>query len=196
MIVYEISSDVDKCRSVEPIDSGLMESDLMKFNGDPIVGWDEPVEMRIIDLNKPSADFYHFDKGALAFSPKVLDCIEMRTVFEISGDILPVKLESGEELFILNVTHCCNPINLKETEWYYSSSGERGSVKKYVFHNRFGFSLLKIPENNYNPVLTYTRIDAQIEDEFLRLYRYYKLTGLIFKELWASEDHPPIRLVE
>ena len=192
MKVYEINSDIYKTRSLGFSDESVIDHYFGAFKGKPITDWDKPVEMFITDLKDPIADFYYYYYGCLVFTPKVLDC--MADIFEMAGQILPVQVESGEELFILNVTACCDSVDQKKTEWEYYPNGNRGSVKKYAFGDNFSkSSLFKIPENNFSSILTLTGAQDSSQ-EFISRYRQHNLTGLVFKELWASDDEPTLKL--
>jgi hypothetical protein len=121
----------------------------------------------------------------LVLNEKVLDICQ--TLFEIAGEILPLKVERGEKLFLLNILDCRNALDYDKTVWDYYSNGRKGRILNAAFHvNRIGnvSTLFKIPETCETSIYCYIDDrDKDKDDQFYHLYHKYNLTGLIFEEL-------------
>jgi len=109
---------------------------------------------------------------------------ELFTVLEIAGEILPLNMENGEKLYVLNVLECVNLLNSNKTIWHIYDSGEKGHILQYSFYDSVSeSSLFKIPETSKVEILTYSGIKDDT-DEFYTLYKKMGFTGLIFRELY------------
>ncbi|MDB4262511.1 hypothetical protein N9849_00755 [bacterium] len=62
-------------------------------------------------------DFFHVGAGCIAFGEKVWNCDRMVDSLEMAGEILPITLETGEGLYILNVTECVNALDKEKSEY-------------------------------------------------------------------------------
>jgi hypothetical protein len=184
MKVFEILSDVEVYRWIHPVDEGIWNTGMLDFSGDKISNW-TPIQCYVDNLKKEVGNFYEFSGGALTFDKYTYET--MGDIFEMAGEIFPLKMEEGEDLFVLNVLDCVNALDKERSVWH-ARGGKRTRLKEYVFHkNRMReSSLFKIPENNYGAVLTYSGLKDP-EDEFIGRYQSLGLTGLIFEELWSDE---------
>jgi hypothetical protein len=124
--------------------------------------------------------------GILVFDGHALEIC--RTIFEMCGEILPIELENGKRLYMLNVLDCVSGLNYETSEWDYYDDGTKGRILKYGFHpNRVKVesSIFKIPETCKVDIFTYSGVKDK-EDEFYGLYKENNLTGLIFEELYSD----------
>jgi hypothetical protein len=122
--------------------------------------------------------------SALVFDEHTLEICQ--TVFEMAGEILPIKVERGPDLYLLNVLECMNGINYDTTVWDYYNDGTKGRILKYGFHPERVLneaSIFKIPEDLKTNIFCYADVKNP-DDEFYHLYHIHKLTGLIFEELY------------
>jgi len=143
----------------------------------------QPIDMYILNPKKEKGDFYSLGGiGTLIFDEKTLDI--MLTVFEMAGEILPVKLES-QTLYALNILECTNALDEKNTKWDLYENGDRGRILNYSFHkNRFPeSSLFKIPETSKTEIFTFSGMKDSA-DEFYSLYIQHDLKGLIFEDIY------------
>ncbi|GHT32494.1 hypothetical protein FACS189434_04360 [Bacteroidia bacterium] len=122
--------------------------------------------------------------GAFVFDEYTLEIC--RTVFEMAGEILPIQIERGPELYLLNILECMNGLNYETTKWDYYDDGTKGRILKYGFHPERVLneaSIFKIPEKISTGIFCYADVKNP-DDEFYHLYHKHKLTGLIFEELY------------
>jgi hypothetical protein len=141
-------------------------------------------EWYIFNPKEKKGNFYMGVPNALIFDQKVYDS-ELFTLFEMAGEILPIHLESGEELYALNVLECVNMLNKEDTIYDFYDDGTKGRILNYSFYeNRISESaIFKIPETSNSEVLTYSGVHDS-EDEFFHLYKKLGFKGLVFKEIW------------
>ncbi|MDR0573557.1 MAG: hypothetical protein LBG96_05920 [Tannerella sp.] len=136
---------------------------------------------------KKSKDFYTmFTSGVLIFNESTLEIC--RTVFEMAGEILPVKVERGPDLYLLNVLECMNGLNYDTTVWDYYNDGTKGRILKFGFHPERVLneaSIFKIPEVISTIIFCYADVKNP-DDEFYHIYHKHKLTGLIFEEVYSD----------
>jgi hypothetical protein len=122
--------------------------------------------------------------GVLVFDEHTLEIC--RTIFEMAGEILPIKVERGPDLYLLNVLECMNGLNYDITIWDYYNDGSKGRILKFGFHPERVLneaSIFKIPEDLKTSIFCYADIKNP-DDEFYHIYHKYKLTGLIFEEVY------------
>jgi hypothetical protein len=186
MKIYRIVSDVDNFQWIMPKREGdLFEKlsfDCVSKRND----W-QPIDMYVFNPKKKKGNFYSLGGlGILVFDEKVLDA--MLTIFEMAGEILPVKIENVS-LYTLNVLECVNAINEKESKWDYYNNGMRGRILKYMFYEKrlTESSIFKIPETSKGDVLTYSGLKDE-DDEFYSLYLKHGFKGLIFDEIYDSGE--------
>jgi hypothetical protein len=182
MKVYKISSDVTNYQWIMPESEkdlfGALAFDCESKKKD----W-KPVDMYVFNPKKKKGNFYSLGGvGALVFDEQTLEI--MRTVFEMSGEILPLNLD-GSEIYALNVLECVNALDQKNTKWEYYDNGEKRKILNHFFHRSriTESSIFKIPETSKTQVLTYSEIKDPM-DEFFSLYMKYNLRGLQFEEIY------------
>lgn len=136
---------------------------------------------------KPRGNFFTLGiGGAFAFDQEVFDNKRLRFLFELSGEIIPVK-GINTKYYILNVLNHFNSLDPFKTEWYYYDDGEKDRIKKYVFDRKrmIESPVFKIPETYKIECLTTTGIKGP-EDELKTVYEKSGLKGLEFIELFSS----------
>jgi hypothetical protein len=109
-------------------------------------------------------------------------------IFEMSGEILPIKVERGPQLYVLNILQCMNGLNYDKTKWDYYEDGTKGRILKYSIHKDRVInetSLFKIPETSKIDIFCYADVQDRI-DEFYHIYHDNDLTGLVFEEIEVS----------
>lgn len=188
MRVYKVVADVEAFRSVYPADKAMWRNKLL-FDGMPkLSGWPTP-EFYYLYPKLSRGEFFGGITGGLVVSPEAVEAV--RTFFEMAGELLPIKVEGEpEEFILLNVTECTNSLNKRLTEWSKNpETGEDVLIKKYVFHpNRFVDStIFKIPETCTAQTLVVERYNDP-ECEFKAFVEQSGLRGLIFEELWRSDN--------
>lgn len=170
-LISEVSEDLDTLE--------LKTFDCLEKKND----WNIEMNWYVDNPKKKEGNFYYVTSGALAFDEKVYNS-ELYTLFEMAGEILPIKLETGKQLYVLNVLECVNAFNSKLAEYAYYPDGTKGRILKYAFHkNRLSeSSIFKIPETSKAEILTYEGLKDS-DDEFKPLYEKLGFTGLQFEEL-------------
>jgi hypothetical protein len=128
-------------------------------------------------------NFFYINPGCLCFDEHTLELC--RTVFEMSGEILPLKVERGPDLYVLNILECMNGLDYENTVWDYYDDGTKGRILDYSFHGRRVInesSIFKIPETAKVHIFCLADYKAR-EDEFYHIYHDNNLTGLKFEEM-------------
>ncbi len=188
MTIYNIESDANSIQWIIPEIDDELFLDLTTFDCKPKLPEWPSVKWYIHNPKSKKGDFYTLGvDGALVFNEKVYDS-DLAGLLEMAGEILPVQLEDGTQLYILNVLECVNALDKEKTTWHLYDDGSKRSIKDFVFHsNRITeSSLFKIPETSKIDILVYSGVKDP-EDEFKTLYEKLGFTGLTFKELYSSE---------
>ena len=191
--IYEIQPDIKHCQWAMPNDKNFIR-ELMSFDGkSKLANWNPP-KFHIFNSVDERADFYHIASACFAFSENVFKNIEIRTSLEYAGEILPIKLETGESLYILNVTSCVDALDIHKSEyslyWDVEKNAQaKGAVTKYVFHKDrlSSSSIFKIPDLVKAKIFVTKGWPGLICESFIDVYNQQKFTGLIFEEVWSIE---------
>jgi hypothetical protein len=184
MKIYSITDDANSIPRLIPVDNKYY-----KFKCESLKDNWIPYEVYNASPAKRIQNFYSLGKsGVLVFDKYTLEIC--RTIFKMAGEILPIKVERGEDLYLLNVLECLNGLNYNTTVWDYYDDGTKGRILKYGFHldgvsNKT--NIFKIPENKEIGLFCYADIKNP-DDEFYHIYHKYKLTGLIFEEVYNDEQ--------
>jgi hypothetical protein len=171
-----------------PVDSEIYDTDTLLFDCQKKAsGWEIP-SFFVFDPKSEKGNFYFLKPGVLVFDSVAYDQLAM--FFEMAGEILPLEVEECGTLFALNVRDCVNALDKEKTVW--RTAGEGGPklwIETFVFHpDRFtSSSIFKIPETSKVDILTYTGFGDD-EDEFKPAYEASGLMGLVFEELWSSDE--------
>lgn len=186
MIIYRIKPSLDKIQNILPVDEGFY--DILTFAGEPKLPTWEPISFYVFNPLRVKANFYIFasNSGVIAMDEKA--AYELSPFWGLAGELLPIYLEDGTKLLLLNVLEIANALNQKDTVFDYYPDGTRGRILKPVFHtNRFPeSSIFKIPEVVKSNILTYSGVKAP-EDEFYTAYHESGLSGLVFEEYYSNE---------
>ena len=182
MKIYKIEMDSNNINILSPTDSNKMDVDFLTFDAEPrSQGWEE-LEVYIQNPKMKAKKFSNLGSGILVCDQIAFDLLE--TLFEMSGEILSLKLErSDKKLHLINILECLNCLDYKKTEWDMYDDGTKGRILKYSFlKERVGSesTLFKIPETSKIYIFTITGLKNP-SDEFFSLYHKHKLTGLTFE---------------
>ena len=144
------------------------------------------IEWYVHNPKVKKANFFTGITGALIFDKRVYDS-DLFTMFEMAGEIIPIKSENGEELFLLNVLECVNCLNEKGSERDIYDDGSKGRLLKYAFYENCvsESSIFKIPETSQTEILTYVDVKGEA-DEFFYEYQKAGLSGLIFEQIFPN----------
>lgn len=187
MKIYSIEVDIDKYQTILPVLDSNEIYEILDFKGLPKEKKWEPIVFYIDNPLAIQGDFYSLiNSAAFVCNKKAVD--KLGRFWDLSAELLPIFLEDGTELFIVNIIDCINALDQKDTEYDYYEDGTRSNrILKYAFHkNRYHeSSIFKIPETANTQILTYTGIKSP-EDEFFFAYKESGLTGLIFTPLYES----------
>jgi hypothetical protein len=182
MNIYKVKTDTNNVQLVQPTDESLINLKFLNFDCESRKkDWKE-LEVYVYNPKTKPKDFYTMISGILIFNEKVLDVYQ--TIFEMAGEILPLQVERGEKLYVLNILQCMNGLDYDRTQWYYYNDGTKGRILDYKFHEwriLNESTLFKIPESSTD-IFCFTD-DRNEDDQFYHLYHKHKLTGLIFEEI-------------
>ncbi|MDB5123563.1 MAG: hypothetical protein JWP94_1692 [Mucilaginibacter sp.] len=185
MKIYSVRPDSNNVQWVIPIVPEENILSVLSFDCITKKNGFDNIEWYIFNPKERKGNFYTGVNGALIFDQEVYDS-DLSILFEMAGEILPIKLENGEILYALNVLECVNMLNQKETTYDIYDSGKRGRILNYSFHpDRLSeSSIFKIPETSRVEILTYTDVKYP-DDEFYTVYKESGFTGLVFEEIWG-----------
>jgi len=184
MKIFKVQDDTNNIQIVQPVDHSLITIEFLTFDGESRLQDWEDLMVYIYNPQKKPENFYRLTSGILVFDEKALEAC--RTVFEKAGEILPIQVERGPKLYILNVLECVNILDYNRTKWdYYPRTGRKGRILEHKFYEnkiRNESTIFKIPEENKIDIFCYTD-ERDEDDQFYHLYHKHKLTGLIFEEI-------------
>lgn len=185
--IHRIKCDVENNQWFIPTDLGVWENGILDFDCvSKMHDW-TPIEFYIKNPKHKRGDFTYVGAGILAFNEKIKLDIDVYEILEMSGEILPIKLEDGENAFLLNIMSCQNVLDKAKTQFRKApSSGRITGIVKYAFHSeRFCESrIFKIPDTSLVEILV--RDDGTDNLNFRQLVLERGYTGLIFEELWLG----------
>ena len=180
MKIFSINDDANLIPRLIPVNHKYY-----RFICEPLKEEWLPYEVYNASPAKKVKNFYSLGKsGILVFDEYTLEIC--RTVFEMAGEILPIRVERGHDLYLLNVLECLNGLNYDTTVWDYYDDGTKGRILKYGFYPERVLneaSIFKIPENKEVGLFCYANVKNP-DDEFYHIYHKHKLTGLIFEEVY------------
>jgi hypothetical protein len=188
--VFKIKANPRLCSWVLPDDVSFTKQGNLFFEGLPKEVW-QPPKFYLQAPNKNQTDFFIIAAGAFAFNQSVMDHPMMAMFFEMAGEILPIELETGEPLYILNTTEVVNALDRDKTLFRKNPhTGVVVTVEKHFFKpDRFTQSpIFKIPETCRAEVLTFAGQFVNPYDEFIENYHASGFAGLEFTKLWSSEQ--------
>ncbi len=187
MKIYRIEPEHNKVQVLFPVDENLLSDNTFIFDCLSKLDKWEVLNTYIFNPKVPKKSFYSIGNcGAIVFEDKMLAIFQ--DIFEMCGEILPLKLEREPELYLLNVLDCRNGLNYETTQWDYYDDGTKGRILKFGFHPERIMnesSIFKIPEVAKTHIFTYSGVEDE-EDEFYGLYKKHKLTGLVFEEVYSG----------
>jgi hypothetical protein len=187
MKIFKIRTDSNKVQMLNLSDSSKVTLEGWRFDGlTKSSSWN--LESVYIDnpLMEPK-DFYLYGLGVLVFNERVLSvCGE---IFEMSGEILPMQIERGPKVYLLNILQCMNGLDYEKTKWDYYKDGTKGRILEYAFHPERVInesSIFKIPETVRSDIFCHSEI-GDPDYDFYKIYHKNGFTGLTFKEVFNGE---------
>lgn len=185
MRIFKISTDIRNVRQLSIPEKYILKSDILEFDGIPKKEiwpdkWDD-LPFYVYNPKNKEHDFWEFP-DVLLFNEHALEIC--RTVFEMAGEILTVKVERHPDLYLLNILACINAMDYNNTTWHYYSNGEKGNIKKLAFYKDRVYtesSLFTIPETK-NTIYCFADVKDR-DEEFYYIYHDQQLTGLLFEEI-------------
>jgi len=183
MKIFKIINDSNNIQAIQPTKKIGSVLDFLKFDcKSRINDWKE-IEFYVYNPKIKAKNFYNMGSGNLIFDEKTLDIC--RTVFEMSGEILPVRVERGSTLYLLNILDCKNGLDYENTVWDFYNDGTKGRILKYAMHEERVINestMFKIPETSKTDIFCFAETKDR-KDEFYCLYHDNNLTGLIFDKI-------------
>lgn len=183
MKIFRINEDSNNIQLVQPIDKKFHTLDFGRFDCEEREREWEELQVYIYNPKIKPKNFYSGFSGTLIFDEKALEICE--TVFEMSGEILPIQVERGPKLYLLNILECMNGLDYDKTIWDYYDDGTKGRILEYAFHKdriENESTIFKIPETSKTDIFCFSDVKDR-SDEFYHLYHDNNLTGLIFEEI-------------
>jgi len=157
-----------------------------EMDGTPkLESWSPPA----VFIYKPkhkAGNFYNLSNGLLIADQRAAGAL--RNLFEKAGELLPLPYK--DELYhVLNVTSVVDCLDQNKTEWETTDTGFRYLIKRYVFRPERlkGSPIFKIPEKVLTSIFLVEGL-LRPEQEFRAIVSGEGLKGLIFKEVWSSEN--------
>lgn len=187
LTVYRIEVNVNRYQMILPVSEEFVSDERFDFNGTKkLSAW----ESEIFYVDNPlqdECDFFSLtNSSAFACTSKA---VEVFSKFWMgSAELLPILLENGKELFIVNVIDCVNALDHSKTVYDFYDDGTRSNrIIQYSFKgDRFHeSSIFKVPETAQSEILTYQGIKRP-EDEFYYNYLNSGLNGLTFSKIFST----------
>lgn len=183
MRIYNVDLDMNNVQVLNLVDQTKDILELLNFDCEPRGESWTPLETYVFNPKIKAKNFFALPAGVLVCDEKAL--VACRTIFEMAGEILPIKVERGPELYIINILECMNGLDYNKTVWDYYSDGTKGRILKHHFiSDRVinSSTLFKIPETSKTEIFTFSGI-MDSSDEFFHVYNDNGLTGLKFIEM-------------
>lgn len=164
---------------------------LLTFNGQPKVLWDAVKFYIFNPLDRPP-DFWHIGtSSAFAFDPTsgALGQLPLDALLDDAGERLPIEVEDGTPLVVLNVLTVANALDVERTTWAPYDQGRHRFVDggkgafQFVPNRVPETSIFKIPQNNAAGIFCCER-DGDPDREFRAAVAQAGLTGLRFECVW------------
>ena len=188
MKIFKVKTDTNNVQSIGIVNRAQATLELFTFDCEPRSQNWELLKVYISDPKTKPKNFYSMPSGILVFDESVLEVCE--PLFEMAGEILPLQVERGPKLYLLNILECMNGLNYDTSVWDYYDDGTKGRILKYGFHPervKNESTLFKIPETSKTDIFCFCDVKDP-EDEFYHLYHKHKFTGLIFEEMYNSDS--------
>ena len=189
MRVFEIDYDVNLHQQLHTSDPSDFKW-LLKLRGLRAEDWLTP-KMHIGSPQLAAPDFWSAE-GELAFTPDPHRLpIDVYSHLEMAGQWLPIEVDGGPKLVILNVTQVANAVDVRKTRWTSTDNGQHIHVDhkpgSFVFHSDRlpESSIFKVPQNNYVQILCLER-SGDPREEFKAAVESDGLKGLKFRLLWED----------
>lgn len=184
MKIFKIINDSNNMQIVAPTERAkLIDLDFLNFDcNERLKDWGG-LDVYVQNPKKPVKNFFSMPSGILVFDKQVLNACE--SIFEMAGEILPIQVERGPELYILNILECMNGLDYENTQWDYYDDGTKGRILKYAFHEervKNESTLFKIPETAKTDIFCFSGLKDP-KDEFYHIYHDNNFSGLIFEEI-------------
>lgn len=145
---------------------------------------------QMADPAMSGSGFFNLSNRALVFSKEVY-LGEMGRSLGFSGNVHPTSLvDTGEQLFFLNVTAMYNCLDIAKTTFFKSRGEEIGvdhgmGIKEPAFFPKLiGDSLIfRIPQ--MKSAIFVASDGSGFEEDFYSIYQSSGALGLAFKEVWS-----------
>ena len=162
--------------------------------------WNPPA-CRVIDADKPTADFMLLSPNQIVFDPLQLDVGGVP--YDENEDTIYALVEMasyGEDAYvtvddqryqILIVKECCNALDRSNSQWQTDEHGQPTFIKKFAFHQSristfSGLFRLADPDFDRRYIFAYSAREDE-ELKFIDRYFQYDKSGLVVSEVWSDE---------
>lgn len=190
--IFQIRHHFD-CPSVIPIpDPDQFASEVLD-NLENLSPMAEIPEFQLADPSVVNRGFFKLSNRVLVFSKDTYSH-DMGAALDYCGNVHKTKIvDTGEDLFFLNITARYNCIDIKNTMFYSTGrAGELGvdhglGIKSFAFHPKLiGDSSIFRISHSRGSVFTVHDEDGNKED-FYSCYQNSEAYGLKFDLVWESE---------
>lgn len=201
MKIYTIEIDRKNYQKIEFLDDYDPTPYLPVSHEGRVRNW-KPPACRLIDADKPAADFMLLSPNQIVFDPLQLDADFVPddqgedSIYKLAemaayGEVACVTTVTNQRYHILIVTECCNALDRNKSQWQTDEYGQPTVIEKFVFHEwrigtYSGLFRLADPDFDRSYIFAYTaREDEEIK--FIDRYFQYDMSGLLVTEVWSDE---------
>ncbi|MES2837434.1 MAG: hypothetical protein V4667_07920 [Bacteroidota bacterium] len=114
MRIFKIKTDVNNVQLIQPSNHLNITLERFRFDCKTKMKDFADIEFYVYNPKLKPKNFYSTSGGCLVFDRKTSELC--RTVFEMSGEVIPIKMERDGELYILNVLECMNGLDYENTK--------------------------------------------------------------------------------
>jgi hypothetical protein len=148
---------------------------------------------QLADPAKAHADFFRIDNSVLVFTKKIL-MSPLGQSLAYAGNIHPTTLnDTGEEIFLLNVTAEYNCLDQANTIFHTAHGDEKGvdhqmGIKTPAFFTTMigDSSLFRLPQKRRSAIYVASR-GHESSDDFYHTFHQLGLTSIEFRQVWDDE---------
>lgn len=181
--VFQIGVDLDRSQLLE----SSTDFDVRFFgrpkHGESVATRPWPAMYKVFDPHAPRANFFYLHDSFLMMDE--VAATACRPALERFGEIIPLHLEGGENIYMYNPM---STLEQSAIDWT-KTRGKLGVYSNVTLHRE----AIPSPSIFRLPKMSGLYVSSQMlkdDDDFLYLYRRHGLTGLYFKKLWDELSGP------
>lgn len=166
----------------------LLTTPLLHFDSTSKSAVWEPVELVIVNSDRPKPDFWQLMGLPVGFVCEEKTLYAANTLVNVS-EALPVRLGDQTLYFVqVNERGCWDMLDASHCVWPSGTVG-RGVPSRYAFfaHRSSFTTIISVPETCEQEIYVSAFCDDPVY-EFKAEVKRQKLTGLIFKKIWSEKN--------